>query len=155
MHATQQDATLAALAESGHTVHELDLEHKARIELFWEGLSPRSFPDVLVNNAGIYPMEDFLHLDEAFLQRTLNINQNSTLWMCQQFIFRRAKRGGIIVNTSSVEAILPVNSHSTKRDFRPCVFSWIDVTIGARQDVRALDRGLLPRATEMHWEEPP
>jgi NAD(P)-dependent dehydrogenase (short-subunit alcohol dehydrogenase family) len=101
------DATLAALTGSGHEVHELDLEHKAGIDLFWEGLSPTSLPDILVNNAGIYPMKDFLRLDEAFLQRTLNINQNSTLWMCQQFISRRAKRGGIIVNTSSVEAILP------------------------------------------------
>lgn len=104
------ESALAGLAGTGHEVHEIDLEHKSGIDLFWRELTTENLPDILVNNAGIYPMKKFLQLDEPFLQRTLDIYQNSTLWMCQQFIDRRAKRGGIIVNTSSVEAILPFKS---------------------------------------------
>lgn len=42
-----------------------------------------------------------------FLEKTLNVNMNSAFWMCQHFIKLRSKKGGIIVNISSVEAILP------------------------------------------------
>jgi NAD(P)-dependent dehydrogenase (short-subunit alcohol dehydrogenase family) len=99
--------TLTRLNGQGHELHTVNLQHKVEVDQFWAALPPDTLPDILVNNAGIYPMKDFLLVDEPFLQRTLDINQNSTFWMCQQFIQRRKKRGGIIVNTSSVEAILP------------------------------------------------
>ena len=99
--------TLSLLSGTDHELHTLNLMHKTDIDQFWAALSSDSLPDILVNNAGIYPMRDFLEVDEEYLNRTLDINQNSTFWMCQHFIARRKKRGGIIVNTSSVEAILP------------------------------------------------
>jgi 3-oxoacyl-[acyl-carrier protein] reductase len=37
----------------------------------------------------------------------MDINLNSVFWMCQNFIKRRGKQGGIIINISSIEAILP------------------------------------------------
>ncbi|GHF23652.1 SDR family NAD(P)-dependent oxidoreductase [Pseudolysinimonas yzui] len=100
-------ATLASLTGAGHDLQVVDLEHKADIDALWTRLGTGSVPDVLVNNAGIYPMRDFLDVDEAYLRRTLDINLNATFWMCQNFIARRGSRGGVIVNTSSVEAILP------------------------------------------------
>jgi NAD(P)-dependent dehydrogenase (short-subunit alcohol dehydrogenase family) len=72
--------------------HKVDLGKKLEIEQLWSKLEGRE-PDILVNNAGIYPLKDFLELDEAFLQNVMNVNLNSTLWMCQKMIKTRAKRG--------------------------------------------------------------
>lgn len=101
------DATLATLTGTEHELQVVDLEHKLNIDTLWRHFERDELPDVLVNNAGIYPMRDFLEVDEAYLRRTLDINLNATFWMCQRFIERRGSRGGVIVNTSSVEAILP------------------------------------------------
>lgn len=86
----------------------IDLMQKAQIDAFWKGLDI-SIPDTLINNAGSYPMRNFLQLDPAFLQQTLQLNLESVFWMCQHFIARRKVRGqgGIILNVSSVEALAP------------------------------------------------
>ena len=60
-----------------------------------------------MNNAGIYPFKNFLEVDDAFFKKVMDINLNSAFWMCQHMIRRRLKRGGIIINTGSIEAILP------------------------------------------------
>lgn len=101
------DTTLASLSGTGHELQVVDLEHKFNIDALWARLGRHDLPEVLVNNAGIYPMRDFLEVDEAYLRRTLDINLNATFWMCQNFIRQRGSLGGVIVNTSSVEAILP------------------------------------------------
>lgn len=99
--------TLASLNGTGHEQYVVDLERKANIDSLWARLTKGTSPDVLVNNAGIYPMRDFLEVDQSYLQRTLDINLNASFWMCQHFIRLRGSLGGVIVNTSSVEAILP------------------------------------------------
>lgn len=101
------EATLAPFASRGHELFQVDLEHRANIAEFWDRLDRSGTPDILVNNAGIYPFKDFLEVDEEYLRHTLDINLNSAFWMCQSFIDHRGKRGGVMVNTSSVEAILP------------------------------------------------
>lgn len=83
----------------------VDLADKAAIDQLWSTLDP--LPDTLINNAGVYPMKDFLEIDEAFLAKTFKLNFESALWTCQHFIRRRQQLGGVIVNVSSVEAILP------------------------------------------------
>ncbi|HUC94474.1 MAG TPA: SDR family oxidoreductase [Candidatus Saccharimonadales bacterium] len=99
--------------ESGlHTTYSLDLSDKNKIDEFWKDVE--TLPDVLINNVGIYPEQDFLKLSEKDLERTIDININSTIWMCQNFIRLRGKKGGIIVNISSIEAILPF-----KKDLAP------------------------------------
>jgi len=85
----------------------IDLSEKSKVDEFWNEIIKADLPDILVNNAGIYPMMDYLKVDEKFLNKTLDVNLNSTFWMCQNFISKRLKRGGIIVNMSSIEAILP------------------------------------------------
>lgn len=87
-------------------IHKVDLSKKDAIDSLWNRLRGRE-PDILVNNAGIYPLKDFLKLDPAFLEKVMNINLNSTLWMCQHMIRSRMKRGGIIINVGSVEAVMP------------------------------------------------
>lgn len=95
------------------TTHVVDLTHKAQIDAFWSGLGD-DIPDTLINNAGSYPMRDYLEMDPRFLEKTLRLNLESVLWMCQSFIAGRTgrtghtKKGGVIVNVSSVEALVPL-----------------------------------------------
>lgn len=97
------------LERYGHEVntHQLDVSSDAALDALWDKLAGRE-PDILVNNAGIYPFKKFLEIDDAFLKRVTDVNLHSVFHMCQQMIRRRQKRGGVIINISSIEAILPV-----------------------------------------------
>lgn len=62
--------------------------------------------DVMVNNAGIYPMKPFLELDEALLDKVLAVNVKGVMFGMQaaakQFVAQ--KKGGRIINVSSIAA---------------------------------------------------
>ena len=88
-----------------HRQFTVDLSKKENIDRFWGNLE--DCPDILVNNAGFYPTQDFSKLTEAGYQKTIDVNLNSVVWMCQQFINCRQELGGAIVNVASIEAILP------------------------------------------------
>ena len=104
--------TSRALAEFGREVqtHRIDLSSKEEIDALWKGLQGGE-PDILVNNAGIYPFRDFLEVDEDFLKKVMDVNLNSALWMCQHMIRGRLRKGGVIINVGSIEAILPFEKH--------------------------------------------
>ncbi|MEM3730190.1 MAG: SDR family NAD(P)-dependent oxidoreductase [Candidatus Bathyarchaeia archaeon] len=87
-------------------VHKADLSRKENIDALWEKLKGKE-PDILVNNAGIYPTKPFLEVDEQFLRKVLDINLNSVFWMCQHMIRSRMKKGGVIINIGSIEAVMP------------------------------------------------
>lgn len=108
--------------------HVVDLSKKEEINSLWETLKGKE-PDILVNNAGIYPFKDFLEVDDAFLDKVMDINLNSVFWMCHHMIKRRGKKGGVIINIGSIEAILPF-----KEDLVPYSIS--------KAGVIALTRGL-------------
>ncbi len=91
---------------NGVDVYTVDLSHKDQIDNLWANLNGR-VPDILVNNAGIYPFKHFLDVNENLYQKVMNTNLNSVYWMCQRFIERRVKQGGIIINLGSIEAVLP------------------------------------------------
>lgn len=123
-------------AAGGHaTPYVVDLGRKAQIDAFWDQLAEDSrtaqlpLPDVLVNNAGIFPMYDFLQLEPGQLAEVQRINLESVLWMSQAFIRLRQKQGGVIVNVSSIEALLPFKDQM------------IAYTVG-KAGVLALTRGL-------------
>lgn len=84
--------------------YSVDLSKKAGIDKLWNDLE--EIPDILVNNVGIYPFQNYLKVEEKDLKKVLDVNLNSMFWMIQNFI-RRKKRDGIIVNVSSIEAIMP------------------------------------------------
>jgi len=86
-------------------LHKVDLSEKDEIEKLWNDIG-KDLPEILINNAGIYPFKSFLEVDESFLHKVLDINLNSIFWMCQEFI-KRKKIKGVIVNISSIEALLP------------------------------------------------
>lgn len=87
-------------------IHRVDLSQKEEIDSLWQGLKGKE-PDILINNAGIYPFRDFLKVDEAFFSKVMDINLKSTFLMCQHMIRGRLKKGGVIINIGSIEAILP------------------------------------------------
>jgi len=91
---------------SGIRIHKVDLSQKKEIDDLWENLNGEE-PDILVNNAGIYPLKNFLEIDDAFLNRVMDINLTSAFWMCHNMIRTRGRRGGVIINIASIEAILP------------------------------------------------
>lgn len=84
----------------------IDLGDKAQIDAFWAAL-PDPVPDTLINNAGIFPFRRFEDLDEDLYRRVMQVNLDAMVWMCHHFIRRRWRRGGIIVNVASIEALLP------------------------------------------------
>jgi NAD(P)-dependent dehydrogenase (short-subunit alcohol dehydrogenase family) len=96
------------LAQFKHEVntHKVDISSREAIDFLWGELG-NSEPDILVNNAGIYPFKNFLDTDEAFLQKVMDINLQSAIRMCRHMIERRLKRGGVIINIGSIEAIMP------------------------------------------------
>jgi NAD(P)-dependent dehydrogenase (short-subunit alcohol dehydrogenase family) len=89
------------------SIHKVDLSQKQEIDNLWKQLEGKE-PDVLVNNAGIYPSQCFLNLEEAFLKKVLDVNLVSVFWMCQYMIKARSKKGGVIINMGSIEAIMPL-----------------------------------------------
>jgi len=87
-------------------IHKVDVSTKEEVDALWEELKGKE-PDILVNNAGIYPFKKFLEIDDVFLQKVMDINLNSVFLMCQHMIRGRLKKGGVIINIGSIEAILP------------------------------------------------
>ena len=87
-------------------LHIVDISKKEEIDRLWENLEGDG-PDILVNNAGIYPFKSFLEVDEAFYRRVMETNLDSVYWMCQHMIRKRLKKGGVIINIGSIEAVMP------------------------------------------------
>jgi len=86
--------------------HVADLSDKDDRDRLWQNIDGEG-PDILINNAGIYPFKSFLEVDEAFYQRVMETNLNSVYWMCQHMIRKRSDKGGVIINIGSIEAVTP------------------------------------------------
>ncbi len=91
--------------ENDVDIYKVDISKRENIISLWDDMGER--PDILVNNAGIYLFKDFVEVDEDFLDKILDINLKSVFWMCQEMIKRRGKKGGVIINVASIEAVLP------------------------------------------------
>jgi NAD(P)-dependent dehydrogenase (short-subunit alcohol dehydrogenase family) len=93
-------------------VHKVNLSSEEEIDVLWESLKGKE-PGILVNNAGIYPFKDYLEVDDAFFSKVMDINLKSAILMCQHMIRSRlklkrpSKKGGVIINIGSIEAIMP------------------------------------------------
>jgi NAD(P)-dependent dehydrogenase (short-subunit alcohol dehydrogenase family) len=99
----RDEAATAGCADAA--CRTLDLGRKDEVDAFWASLQQGCAPDTVVNNAGIYPVRDFLDVDEACLDLVIQVNLASVLWMCQGFIRLRGPAGGVIINVSSIEAV--------------------------------------------------
>lgn len=100
----------ASLTKNGAQVeyHVVDLSNKRQIDVLWEQFHQNA-PDILINNAGIYPFRNFVDVEEEYFRKVMDVNLSSVYWMCQHMIRLRlkAKKGGIIINMGSIEALLP------------------------------------------------
>jgi len=85
--------------------HVVDLSSRKEIAELWNGIDREV--DTLVNNAGVYIFKDFLEVDEEFLRKVMDVNLTAAFWMSQEMVKRRKKKGGVIINIGSIEAILP------------------------------------------------
>jgi NAD(P)-dependent dehydrogenase (short-subunit alcohol dehydrogenase family) len=94
---------------------KVDLSKKEQIDALWRKLEGRE-PEILVNNAGIYPSKSFLDVDETFLEKVMDVNLNSVFWMCQHMIRSRLKKGGVIINMGSIEAVMPLKEELAHYD---------------------------------------
>lgn len=94
------------------SISRVDVSQKKELDDLWEKLIGNE-PGVLVNNAGIYPFKKFLEIDQTYLSKLMAINLTSVFWMCQNMIKRRAKKGGVIINMGSIEALLPFKEDLT------------------------------------------
>ena len=87
-------------------IHKIDLSKKKELDSYWKELKGKE-PDILVNNAGIYPFREFTEITESFYKKVVDVNLNAAFWLCHKMIKSRIKKGGVIINVSSIEAILP------------------------------------------------
>ena len=65
--------------------------------------------DILVNNAGIYPKSGIIDLDTKEWDHVLNVNLRGTFLCCREAARQMVaqKRGGAIINISSIDALHP------------------------------------------------
>jgi len=100
--------------QTGIQIHIVDMAIREQIEDLWSKLEKP--PEILVNNVGIYPPEDFRDLKEEFWQKIMDTNLNSAFRMCQRMIQQRYQSGGVIINVASIEAIIPFATNMVHYD---------------------------------------
>jgi 3-oxoacyl-[acyl-carrier protein] reductase len=70
--------------------------------------------DILINNAGTYPVTPFLDISPEEWETVITVNLNST-FLCTQELARwmvQNKRSGVVINIASIEASFPAFGHS-------------------------------------------
>jgi len=85
--------SLSALFSVRIGTNKVDVSKKEQIEALWKKLEGKE-PEILVNTAGIYPV----------------------FWMCQHMIRSRLKKGGVIINMSSIEVVMPLKEELSHYD---------------------------------------
>ena len=102
------EAVRNELLEMGHRADAVvaDLAMESEIDRLWQENRGREM-DILVNNVGIYPPQDFASITGEFWQKVLDTNLNSAFRMSQHMVEAGSARGGVIINLGSIEAILP------------------------------------------------
>jgi 2-dehydro-3-deoxy-D-gluconate 5-dehydrogenase len=106
-------ATAAALEQSGGEgrvrVAVIDLADRRAGELVTDAATAAfGGVDVLVNNAGIYPMADFDQLDNGLYDRVFDLNVRATLFVTQAVsTVMRTRGGGSVINIGSMDAFKP------------------------------------------------
>ena len=103
------DAVGKAAADLGVEGIELDVTDSKSFAAFLDEVEKRVGPvDVLINNAGIMPVGDFLDYDEPLIRRCLDIDLLGPILGSREAAKRMVPRGhGQIINIASVAGRLP------------------------------------------------
>lgn len=102
---TEAEALAATLRQQGLRAHArgIDLADPAAIDALLAGID-REFGrlDVIVHNAGYFPLTDFACITPAILERTLAVNLSAPFWLTQSALpmFERQGQGCVLVTSS-------------------------------------------------------
>lgn len=118
LHSAESAAELASqvtsLGRQARTI-QADVTQKAGVDaLIEDTVAAFGHLDVLINNAGIYPLSPVTEMSEEEWDQVLDANLRST-FLCTQAAARQMIRqgsGGAVVNIASIEAINPAPMHS-------------------------------------------
>ena len=93
-----------------------DLTQEAEVEALFDGAARTlGLPEIVVNNAGAYPVTTLMDMGEADWDRVIDANLKATHLMTRAAArrLRAAGRGGAIVNIASIEArsVAPAHAH--------------------------------------------
>lgn len=93
------------LVETGSTCHlvKADLSDRPGIDALFERIDRIGLPEILVNNAAVFPRADFLELTETMWAQTMAVNLKAP-FLCTQLAAKRlveSGRNGSIVNITS------------------------------------------------------
>jgi NAD(P)-dependent dehydrogenase (short-subunit alcohol dehydrogenase family) len=111
------DETCQAIQGAGKECLNLiaDLTDPVQVtDLFDEITATWGTIDILINNAGIYPVSSLLDTTPGEWAATLDINLTA-VFLCTQAAARSmiaAKKGGAVINIGSIEALAPARGHS-------------------------------------------
>ncbi|MFZ8865034.1 MAG: SDR family NAD(P)-dependent oxidoreductase [Rickettsiales bacterium] len=83
---------------------DVALEHKV-IELFAKCKNIYGTPDILINSAAIIAKENFINFTLNSWQEIIDINLKGTILCCYQAFKIMQKKGGVIINISSLGGI--------------------------------------------------
>lgn len=109
--ALRETAQLAGAQASRLSTHELNITDRAAVAaLPAQVIAAHGAVDGLINNAGIIqPFVRVPDLDEATIERVMNVNFYGTVWMTKAFLpHLLARPEAHIVNVSSMGGFLPV-----------------------------------------------
>jgi NAD(P)-dependent dehydrogenase (short-subunit alcohol dehydrogenase family) len=108
--------TAASISNNGGSAEAryMDVSDTDSVQKVIEQISQeRSCIDILINNAGIYPMHPFLSLSDELWQKTLEINLIGVARCIRAVVPQMVKAGGgAIVNLASVAAYHPGRNYT-------------------------------------------
>lgn len=100
---SHEDEASALSAEHGITMHKVDLSKAEETLAFIVSVKEINF-DGLVNNAGVFEMEDWSNYDYQSWQRTLQINLTAPLMLACE-LSKNMPDGSSIVNIASTDGL--------------------------------------------------
>lgn len=97
----QAQAVAAALSVQGYSVEAVGVD-LAEVEAVFTCVQALPQLDILVHNAGYFPLTPFEAITPAILQRTLAVNLSALFWLTQAALpmFRQQGRGCVLVTSS-------------------------------------------------------
>lgn len=116
--------------------------------------------DVLINNAGIYPVEPLLSIGERSWERMMDVNLKAS-FLCVQYaaeLMKRGGTGGAVVNIASLEGENPAPGHAHYAAAKAGLIKFTEAAASElgpyRIRVNAVSPGLIWRqGLEQAWPE--